>query len=308
MNRIRTVSLVVALAATSAFAAGCSGAETSPRTSESASAMTKAPVAQGAHGPVKLVGEALGEVPLRNDQRSAIETLAADADARHVAAAKQGSEIATAFADQVEKGAIDRAALKPLFERAEAAMKDLRAKDGADLEKLHALLDADQRDAFADALEDKMHAARKDRGGAGHRGGFGKLKELADAMQLTDDQRDKIKDVMKSAHAARAGGPDGQQAEERGADHGPRGWKGRRGGHGGPGGGKHLLEAFRGPDFKAGAMTGPKDGREGAHHPRMEGMLDTAEKILPLLTPEQRKIAADKLRAAATSGELPFAH
>lgn len=34
-----------------------------------------------------------------------------------------------------------------------------------------------------------------------------------------------------------------------------------------------------------------------------------AEKILPILTPEQRKIAADKVRTMANSGrELPFAH
>ena len=37
--------------------------------------------------------------------------------------------------------------------------------------------------------------------------------------------------------------------------------------------------------------------------------LGIAEKILPILTPEQRKIAADKIRDMANKGgELPFAH
>jgi hypothetical protein len=37
-------------------------------------------------------------------------------------------------------------------------------------------------------------------------------------------------------------------------------------------------------------------------------MLGLAEKVLPILTPEQRKIAADKLRAMSANGETPFAH
>ena len=44
---------------------------------------TRAPVAQSTHGPLKLIGDALGDVPLTASQRAAIEKLAADTEARH---------------------------------------------------------------------------------------------------------------------------------------------------------------------------------------------------------------------------------
>ena len=38
-------------------------------------------------------------------------------------------------------------------------------------------------------------------------------------------------------------------------------------------------------------------------------MIGMAEKVLPILTPEQRKLAAEKLRTMANGGaEMPFGH
>lgn len=279
--KLRSLSLVFALATTAALTSACSGEAPAPQTS--ASALAKAPVATEAHGPVKLVGAALGEVALRPEQRSAIEKIAENADARHQVLAKTRHDLVKAFAEQVEKGSVDRAALAPQIERAAAEMKAAHPEDGKDLEKLHAILDAGQRDAFVDALEERMKEARK-----GHRGGgFGKLKELADAMTLTDEQKGKIKEAMRGAHEDRAHA--GRWAK--GAHHGRHG--------------KQALESFRDDGFEAKALF-PDGQHDGVGQAMAGRVLDAAEKILPLLTPAQRKIAADKLRAAADAGELPF--
>ena len=61
---------------------------------------------------------------------------------------------------------------------------------------------------------------------------------------------------------------------------------------GGKGGGP--LEAFRADDFEPGKLGPAPGGEQAAKH--MTHMIDIAEKVLPILTPEQRKIAADKIR------------
>jgi Spy/CpxP family protein refolding chaperone len=292
--KIRTLALTLAVAAGSLAAVGCSGTDQKqPQTS--ASAATKAPIGQNTHGVVKLVGEALGEVSLRPDQRAELEKLAQAAEARHAAMVDGRKELMTALADQVEKGAIDRAALQPKIERLVADHDKVRPEDAAALAKMHQLLDADQRNAFVDALEAKLHEGMKHgrhgETGAHHERGFARMKQLADDLKLTDEQRDQIKAVLKEAHAA---GRHEHMGEIR-----AKMMQGRKG-----------LEAFRTDKFDPNAVAPAMQG--GARERLAEGtgkMLGVAEKVLPILTPEQRKIAADKLRQMAQSGEMgPFGH
>jgi hypothetical protein len=74
--------------------------------------------------------------------------------------------------------------------------------------------------------------------------------------------------------------------------------------------GRKGLEAFRTDKIDPNAVAPAMQG--GARERLAEGtgkMLGVAEKVLPILTPEQRKIAADKLRQMAQSGEMgPFGH
>ncbi len=72
LNRIRNVVIIAAVPLFSLAAlgaTGCSGNATGEPAVTAQSAATKAPVAQNAHGPVKLVGNALGEVALRAWER-----------------------------------------------------------------------------------------------------------------------------------------------------------------------------------------------------------------------------------------------
>ena len=292
MKLVRNIAFSLSVASMSVFAVACGGTVEQPQTS--ASAGTKAPIGTSTHGVVKLVGDALGEVPLRPEQRTEIEKLASEAEARHAPIADARKEMMLAFADQVEQGTIDKTALQPKIDKVTADFEKARAEDRAALVKLHGLLDADQRNAFVDALEKQMKGKRGEHR-AHAKQGFGKLKQLADDLKLTDEQKSQIKDVMKEAH--KEGKHAWKQHHARGADRGPghAEWKGHRGG-------KRAFEAFREESFDIDKVAPVHQGKPMADFATAR-MTNMAEKILPVLTPEQRKIAADKLRTMATSGD-----
>jgi len=288
MKLVRTIALSLCVAGASAFGFACGGTvEHSPQTS--AGAATKAPIAVRSHGMVKLVGDALGEVPLRPEQRAEIEKLASEAEARHAPMADGRKDLMLAFADQVEKGSIDRAALQPKIDKVTADFEKVRAADRGAVVKLHDLLDANQRNALVDAVEAQMKAKH----GEHMRGGFGKLKQLADELQLTDAQKAQLGDAMREAHK------DGKDAWKRHSrdEHGPAHARGK-GGHGN----ERVLEAFREDKLSLDTVAPAHDTKTTARF-ATDRAAAFAEKILPVLTPEQRKIAADKLRVMAANGE-----
>jgi Spy/CpxP family protein refolding chaperone len=242
----------------------------SATTPAAAAAVTKAPVAANAHGFVKMIGLALGEVALSDTQRASIEKLAQDAEARHASTQQAHVDFAQALAAQVEAGKIDRTALQPKIDAVVAAANAVRPADRQAIETLHGLLDANQRAAFADAMESRAwsHAGKS---------GHSMMKEWAQDLNLTDDQRSQIKDAMRASFASHAQRKHDESSEPHAH-------------------GKQLLEAFRGDRFVMDEVAPAKDAthmvtRMSGH---MIGMLETA---LPILTAEQRTLAAQKIRA-----------
>ena len=308
--RIRVPAFVFALSlcAGSLAAVGCGGSVEQPQTQ--ASAVTKAPIAPQTHGVVKTFGEALGEVPLRPEQRTELEQLALAAEARHATMGTGKKELMLAVADQVEKGTIDRAALQPKIDRIVADLEKARPDDNAALARMHAILDSEQRNAFVDALEANFKA--KHHGGkhhgppggagavgdvpqgdqvatAGPMAGMHAMKELAEEMKLSDDQRSQIHDAIK--------------ASRQGEGHSFRDMHARMSE------GKKVLESFRGDTFDANAVGPAPEKLRARAAIGTSHALTVAEKVVPVLTPDQRKIAADKIRSMANAGlELPFAH
>lgn len=302
LRSLAPLAFVLALAPVSASLVACSGATTEqPRTSSSAA--TKAPLGETTHGPVRIVGAALGDVALRADQRAKLETILKDAEARHATTSGPRKDLVLAFADQVEKGAIDRAALAPKIDAAKAGGQKVRPEDLAALDQVHAILDKEQRAAFVDALEDHVKGAWRGKRGHGKDGhgdkgaaGMWRMKQMAERLQLTDAQKDQIKEKLKALHAAHD--KDGGKGEH-----------GKRGRHGGLRQAKQALESFKNDDFKAaslGEALGGGGADKGAAH--LTRMVDVAEAVLPVLTPEQRKIAAEELRGFAARGDVPGEH
>jgi Spy/CpxP family protein refolding chaperone len=306
MKNVRTILFAVSLGTLtvgSVAAVGCGGSVEQPQTQTQASAVSKAPIAPQTHGVVKVFGDALGEVALRPDQRTELEKIALAAEQRHVAMADGKKDLMLGVADQIEKGTIDRSALQPKIDRIIADLEKGRPEDTASLARMHAILDPEQRNAFADALEAKFknghhggkrggekseHGAKGEAGDhAGGPKGMHGMMQLAEDRKLTDDQKSQIKDALKAGRE----GHSFRETFDRMSD------------------GKKVLESFRSDKFDANVATpAPEKLRERAAIGTSRA-LGVAEKILPILTADQRKIAAEKLRTMAGSGaELPFAH
>jgi len=307
MKNVRSFVVAVALCAGSLAAVGCGGSVEQPQTQ--ASAASKAPIAQNTHGVVKMFGAALGEVALRPDQRVELEKLATAADARHASMADGKKDLMLAVADQIEKGSIDKSALQPKIDRIIADLEKGRPEDTAALARVHAILDPDQRNAFADALEQKFkggHHGRHggkgkhgegEKGEAGNhaseggpsqgRGGMHAMKQLAEDLKLTDDQKSQIKDALKSAHE----GHSFREMHEKMSQ------------------GKKALDSFRSDKFDPNAAAPAPEQLRARAAIGSSRVIGVAEKVLPILSPDQRKIAAEKLRGMANAGiDLPFAN
>ncbi len=270
---------------------GC-GVRTANAQSASAQSAVRAPVAVGAHGPLKVLGEALSDVPLTSDQRTHIEQLAADADARHADARAARKDLTLALAAQVQAGRIDRAALGPKLDALSAALAKAQPGDRAAFEQLHGILGSDQRVAFVDALE--AHVGE-------HIGAMADkhpLKQWADDLKLTADQKTQIRTALKGhfeggrGHEGRDGGHEGHGDHARG-EWGQRHERGAK-----------ILAAFKQDRFVIDEVLPAKDISKQVAH-MSDRFLGIAETVLPLLTPDQRNLAAQKLRERAeTLGEM----
>jgi Spy/CpxP family protein refolding chaperone len=267
-------------------AIGCGGTVSSEPPATAETATTRAPVAVSAHGPVKLFGEALGDVPLTASQRVALEQMATDAEARHAAVRAARQDLMTALAAQIEAGAIDRAALQPKLAAITAAAQASQPADRAAFEQLHAVLTPDQRTAFVDAVAAR---AQQRKGAFMDKGG---MHQLAQQLQLTDDQKAQIKAAVMQKMQAGGAGNKGDH-DRRGAKH-----------HG-----EAVMAAFKQDTFVFDQVSPPKDvGQQVTRS--TDRILGIAEIAMPILTPAQRTLAAQKLRERAANvdaeGEGPL--
>jgi Spy/CpxP family protein refolding chaperone len=280
-----TRSFLLALPVALAFATpllGCSGSVGSEPTTTAISpdtaGATRAPLATPLHGPLKVMADALADVPLTVSQRPVVEKLAADTATRHTASRAAHRDLMLAIAAQLQAGAIDRTSLQPKIDALGAALQAAQPADRASFEQLHALLTPDQRTAFVNAVEahvaDRVSAAQDKH----------PLHQWAVDLQLTDDQKAQIRAAMKEHWQEAA--HDGNGAPW--AEHRQQA--------------KAMLTAFTQERFVMDEVSPAKDvaGRAQRMTARMLGI---AEAALPVLTPQQRTLAAQKLRDRAETLE-----
>jgi len=308
LRSLRSTAILFVLAASVVPLAACSGSQTVGEPTATASGGTTiAPIMTVVHGRTKVFADALGQVALRADQRATIEQMAKDAEVRQEPGRQAREALALAIADQVQAGTIDRVALQPKIDAITAAHIAARPADRAAFEKLHGLLTPEQRTAFVTAMQ--ANVPSHDGNGAGqgqHRGGGmmrGRMQKWAADLGLSQDQQDQIRTQLQArwqAHFAQAvvgtdeqktdAIQDGQMAVQGHQMHTQM---------------KNTLEAFKGDTFsmdQVAPIQNDKAGQAGANQfaGHMLGMLEAA---LPILTPEQRTIAATKLRARAANLE-----
>jgi Spy/CpxP family protein refolding chaperone len=235
---------------------------------------SRAPVAQSAHGQVRFLGEALGDVPLTAAQRSEIETLAADAETRHSKLRAARRDLMLAIADEIGAGTVDRTVLQPKIDAVALAVQSVQPADRAALERLHAILGPDQRVAFVDAVESRMHQR------FGRFGDMHPMRQWAADLKLTDEQRDQVRAALRQGFEANhEGGHPWAEGRGRGAK---------------------VLDAFKRDRFSMDEVVPAMDvGRKATA--MTDRFVDIATRVLPILTPEQRTIAAAKIRDRANA-------
>ncbi len=194
-----------------AASGGCSGGAASQPAVSVSSAATRAVVAPSTHGPIRMMGQALGDVPLEPSQRTEIEKLASDAESRQAVVRTARQDLMVAIASQIAAGAVDRAALQPKVDALVATVQTVEPADRAAIERLHAVLAADQRTAFVNALEARIHERMADAHDKHS------LRQWAGDLQLTADQRAELKTLFKSQFEAMRQRAQGDGGPHRGA-------------------------------------------------------------------------------------------
>jgi Spy/CpxP family protein refolding chaperone len=213
-----------------------------------------------------LLGDALGEVTLRPAQRAQIDAIKKEAGAKHAAVKKAKKALLEALASQVGTGKLDRAGIQQsIDEMMLATMEEAKAHRAA-LDKLHALLDKAQRAQLAAAIEARTAKTDDDK-----HPGREEMRRLTDVLKLTPEQRAKVAAFFKD-----------QTKDDR--EHGAQA-KARE---------HKMLEAFKGDKYDADKVVPPSAVRAQTQQ-EVSRLLAVVAHVLPVLTPEQRKVAADML-------------
>jgi Spy/CpxP family protein refolding chaperone len=267
-NVMRVILVVGTVAAT--VSAGVARAETRPQQPAPPGASQQAGPAQEKKATsesgdiVAMVEEALKGVNLRQDQVDTLQKLGEEVDAKVGAADQAKRDFLSALADAIEAGKVDAGALKSkidaVADAAAAASPDVRSA----IDKIHDTLDPDQRKEFVKGFRDALKK---------HEGRFDKkmvVERWAKALSLTDEQKQKVSDILGEDTVA----DDVAKARI-----------------------ELVLAAFPGKHFKIDYLLAP----ESAEHERVTHMMDritdVTSRVTDILTPEQRKTAADRIRA-----------
>ena len=261
-----TVRLISATTIALAFALAPAVAQAEPAPAEEIMSP-----AEDKHGGRRMFERALEQLELRPEQQQAIDQLKAEAEKRHepVKAAKR--ELMNAAADQVEAGKIDRCELDPKIEKVAAAKAQAHPEDRAAFEKLHSILDKQQRTTFVDSLKRSWEARRQAHDPT----------RLADKMArelgLTEEQKGKVQQILSGLREI-------TEALGTHEEHGER-WS-------------RVLEAFKGDRFVLDEVA-PAEDVAAMMTRKMAGHLWAAEALLPVLDKDQRALLAQKLRDKA---------
>jgi hypothetical protein len=212
------------------------------------------------HGFVQMIGEALAEVTVMEDQEADIEELGARLDPLEAEVDKAEANLLYRLGDQVKAGTINRAALAPEIAAYVTARDDLAVPLRDALEELHEMLDKQQRADFVDALECSVHEVTREILSRD------KLDAFVDKLKLdpvqTGEVRDAFQDILPMLQSERRNMHD-------------------------------ALESFRGDFFSLDPYF-PLEQVHAKSERRANRMIDVTETMLGVLDHDQ----ADKLAQA----------
>jgi Spy/CpxP family protein refolding chaperone len=203
-----------------------------------------------------MLDAALHDVELRSDQRKAVEALATDERAARAPLREAATSLRSALADEVKSNTVDAGTLAPKVTAVADAASRARATEDGEIDKLHALLDSQQRAALADKME---ASAAKSGSAKSH-----ELRRLSKQLGLSPEQRKQIAAILKEERAEQGNEHTQAKAKEKG-----------------------VLDAFKGQTFSMEKFRPAADARANTLRTENE-RIAVVKKIDGVLTPDQR--------------------
>jgi len=270
--------VIASLAGSAALVPALAGAQVGSTAGGDSTASGEAKHAHHPGPAMAVIHAALQIDSLTVQQRASIEALKKAEHEAVIPARAAQSRVLTALAAQVEAGNIDRGAIAPAVQAAEAADSSARAAARDTLQKLHDILTPAQRSELVSTIEAKMAAHENAASGEGGnapagQGHGGLLAHWSAKLGLSAEQQAQIAANLKSAADAQP--PVAAQGQARRAER------------------ERWLESFRAGDFNANAsaLTPP--------HDMTVHIEDVLQAAVPVLTPAQRTQVATELRQRA---------
>ncbi len=251
---------------------------------DTADTVKQVPNASHAFGPEQMLRDALTGANLSADQQKTIDTALGSAFTRKDDGGGAMKPFFATLATQVKSGTIDEAALNAQLDTLGKTSGDHRAAMVSAMQTVHDTLNADQRAAVASSIEAKMAAFGQGEQGekrdgekheGGKHGGFGKLGFLLHGIDVTDAQRERIKDALHATFGEQDREGFAEKREE---------MKTKM---------TAAIEAFKSDKFDASTAL-PMREEEGREH--LGKLVKAMTVIVPLLDDKQRAALADKLQ------------
>jgi Spy/CpxP family protein refolding chaperone len=211
----------------------------------------------------QVIDQALSGIDLRSDQKDTLQKVGADVDMKVSSVDMARRDLLRALADEVEAGKVDPSSLKDkeqkVVDAATAASPTVRSA----LEKVHDTLDSAQRKQFVSAIRDSMKKRHTD--------AKSRVEGWAKKLNLTDDQKTKIGAIFSGDSVA----IDVARARI-----------------------ELVLAAFPGDKFSMDDLLPAKSVADNTRELE-DRIIDETGKVTDVLTPDQRKTAAQGIRDRA---------
>jgi Spy/CpxP family protein refolding chaperone len=211
------------------------------------------------------IREIFGTLDLRPEQEKAVRAIVSEAEERHAAVREARRDLMTKLADQIEQGKIDECALEKEIEELAAAKTRAKKGDRDAMEKLHAILDPEQRSKFVDEVKQRFE--KKERA----HDPDALIEKMDRKLDLTDEQESVLRQYFSALRALKEADPEYEEKREF----------------------SKVLEAFRADDFSIDEVSPPRRDMEEKQREKIEARLWAAKGVVCVLTEEQRaKVAA----------------
>jgi Spy/CpxP family protein refolding chaperone len=230
-----------------------------------------APSQSSQNQPSDPFSDALSKANLNDQQKSAVEQIGKQVGAKEQAVGNASHALNDALADQLKSGNVDENALKDKVDALVKAEQDAAPARQKAMDDLHGVLDPKQRTAFADSMENSLKQASTGQPPSASAG----IDSMAKDLNLTDDQKRKLQDVIGQPPAPSNDARDAQIA---------------------------AFEAFKKDDFSS-EKTSPSGDVAGQTRDTAKKMIDSTKAIAAILTPEQRQKLATEMKGPSQSSQ-----